>query len=134
MLRGRAGRYNGGDGDDADTAGQDTARTVLGAAQWLWTAVLSLVFIVLGLALVGGGALFAIVGAQAVLTPGTAGHVIAGVLFVVLGLAAVVGGVLAIWLRPKLIRKLSGRKSPSTGGGYFGGGYAGGDGGGGGNC
>lgn len=113
----------------------------MGALQWLWAAVLSLAFIIVGLALAGGGVLFAVVGAQVVLNPDAAGHAIAGVLFVLIGVVGIVGGMLtAWWLLPRAVKKLSGRRPPSIGGGsggfyggYFGGGgCGGGDGGGGG--
>lgn len=106
--------------------------------QWLWAGLLSLVFIVAGLALAGGGVLFAVVGVQAVLKPDDAGHAIAGVLFAAFGLAAFIGGIALVFRwRSKVVLKLSGRKPPSLGdgsGGYFGGGgsFFGGDGGGGG--
>ena len=108
---------------------------MLDALRWAWAAVLSLVFIVAGLALVGGGVLFAVVGVQAVLAPDDRGHLVAGVLFAVLGLAAVVGGGFLLWFRRTLVLRLSGRKPPSLGG-NDGGGYVGGGGffGGGGNC
>lgn len=119
--------------------GRTPARTALEVVRWIWAAGLSLFLIVVGLALVGSGALFAVVGVEAVLRPEDAGHVIAGVLFAVLGLAAFVGGItLAFRWRSKVVLKLSGRKPPTLGdgssaGGYFGGGgsFFGGDGGGG---
>jgi uncharacterized membrane protein YgcG len=115
------------------------------AFQWLWALALSLLFIAAGLALAGGGVIFAAAGVQAVLEPDDAGHAIAGVLFAAIGLAAVVGGILTIWwLLPRGVKKLSGRRPPkpsgSSGasyGGFFGGdgGGSGGDGGGdGGGC
>lgn len=118
----------------------------MAALQWIWAAVLSLLLIALGLTLVGGGLLFAIVGAQAVLKPDDAGHMIAGVLFGLLGLAAAAGGVVLVFrLRTRLVLRLCGRMPPSfsegsggfVGGGFFGGGgggCGGGDGGGGGSC
>ncbi len=110
------------------------------ALRWLWTLALSLLFIVVGLVLAGGGIIFAVVGVQAILEPDDAGHAVAGVLFAVLGLAAAGGGVLTIFrLRSRAVLKLSGRRPPSLGGGGFfggfpgdGGGGCGGDGGGGG--
>ncbi len=100
--------------------------------------MLSLLFIVVGLALALGGVIFAVVGVQAVLEPSDAGHAIAGVLFAVVGLAAVVGGIALLFRwRSRAVLKLSGRKPPSlfgasgSSGGYFGGGFFG-DGGGGG--
>ena len=81
-----------------------------------------------GLALVGGGLLFTVVGAQAVLEPDDAGHAVAGVLFAVLGLAAAVGGIALVFRwRSRLVLRLSGRKPPSLGG-NDGGGYVGGGG------
>jgi len=77
--------------------------------------VLTLVFIVLGLALALAGLLFAVVGTQAALEPYDAGHVIATVLVAAVGLAAVVGGIAMVFRY--------GRKPPSLGhgsGGYFG--------------
>ncbi len=111
------------------------------AVQWIWALTLSLLFIVTGLALAGGGLIFAVVGGQAMLEPDDAGHAVAGVLFAALGLAAAGGGVLTIFrLRSRAVLKLSGRRPPSLGGGgYYGGGFfgdggggCGGDGGGGG--
>ncbi len=81
----------------------------------MWAGLLSLVFIVLGLALVGGGALFAVVGVQAVLTPDDTGHAVAGVLFAMVGLAAVGGGVLVIWgLLPRAVLRPSEHKPPHS--------------------
>lgn len=113
----------------ARTRGSEASRTqehpALAALRWTWALVLSLLFIVVGLALALGGVIFAVVGVQAVLEPSDAGHAIAGVLFVVVGLAAVVGGVLLLWFRWRLVVKLSGRrprsKRGSSGGAYFGG-------------
>ncbi len=79
-----------------------------------------------------GGALFAVVGTQAILDPNHAGHAIAGVLFAVVGLAAVAGeGALVFRWRSHLVAKLSGRKpskrsvGSGSSGGYFGSGYFG---------
>lgn len=123
----------------ATRTGRPSARQtspVLSALQWVWAGLLSLVLILSGLALVGGGLLFTVVGAQAVLEPDDAGHAVAGVLFAVLGLAAAVGGIALVFRwRSRLVLRLSGRKPPSLGGndggGYVGGGFFGGDGGGG---
>lgn len=108
---------------------------------WPWAGALSLLFLVGGLALAGGGVIFAIVGAQAVLEPDDAGHAIAGVLFAVLGLATAIGGIALVFRwRSRLVLRLSGRKPPTLGndgggGGFVGGGSCGGgDGGGGGSC
>ncbi len=100
--------------------------------QWMWAGLLSLVFIVLGLALVGGGVLFAVAGVQAVLDPDDTGHAIAGVLFVALGLAAIGGVLVILGLLPRAVLRLSEHKPPSLSGGGFSGGFWGGDGGGGG--
>ncbi len=109
--------------------------------QWLWAGVLSLLLIAAGLALTGTGLVLVVAGAQALLEPDDVGHTIAGVLFALVGAAGVVGGVLTVrWLLPRGVKKLSGRKPPSLGGGsgevyggFFGGdGCGGGEGGGGG--
>ncbi len=125
--------------------GRTPARVALDVLQWLWATALSLLLIAVGLALVGGGALFAVVGTQAILDPNHAGHAIAGVLFAVVGLAGMGGGVLTVWkLMPRAVKQLSGRKPPSISGGSSGvfgsftgsdgSGGCGGDGGGGGSC
>lgn len=97
--------------------------------------MLSLLLIAAGLALTGTGLVFVVAGAQAVLEPDEVGHAIAGALFALVGVAGVVGGALTVWwLLPRGVKKLSGRKPPSLGGGSGGvyGGSCGGDGGGGG--
>lgn len=102
----------------------------LAALQWVWAAVLSLLFIAAGLAM----AFFAVVGVQGILEGGDFGHMFASVLFAIIGLAVVVIGGLTIWFMPKMVRRRSGRKPPSLGdggGAYFGGFGGGGDGGGG---
>lgn len=121
----------------ARTRGSRTPENpALAALQWLWALVLSLLFIAAGLALIGGGVLFAVVGVQAVLDPNHAGHAIAGVLFAAVGVVAAIGGIALVFRwRSKVVVKLSGRKPPSLGdggGAYFGGFGGGGDGGGGG--
>ena len=105
----------------------------LAALQWVWAAVLSLLFIAVGLALVFVGAICAYVGVQAVMEDSDLGHVFAGALFAVLGLAAVGSGAMAIWMMPRAVKRLSGCKPPSLGGpgGFYGGFGGGGDGGGG---
>lgn len=111
------------------------ANPVVAALSWLWSLALSLLFVALGLALVGGGLLFAFVGAQELLNPEDAGHTVAAVLFIVLGVAAAVGGVALVFRwRSRLVLRLSGRRPPSPGGNdggwYVGSGFFGGDGGG----
>lgn len=99
-------------------------RPAVEAVQWLWAAALSLAFFLAGLALVFGGAIFAVVGVQRGLGSDRPAHVVVSAMFAVLGLVGVLAGVaLAFWLRPKLVLKLSGRRSPSLGadGGYSGG-------------
>lgn len=124
-------------------SGRTPASPAVATLQWIWAAIPSLLFIAVGLALVGGGLLFAFVSAQAVLDPEDAGHAIAGVLFAVLGLAAAVGGVALVFRwRSRVVLNLSGRKPPTMGdggGAYFSGFGGGGDGGcgggdGGGSC
>ncbi len=122
----------------ARTRGSEASRPqehpALSALRWVWAAVLSLLFIVAGLALALGGVIFAVVGAQAVLDPNHAGHAIAGVFFALIGVAAVVGSIAVVFRwRSRAVLKLSGRKPPSLGdggGAYFGGFGGGGDGGG----
>jgi len=53
--------------------------------RWTWALVLSLAFIVAGLALAGGGALFAYVGVRGALNAEDGGHLVAGALFAVGG-------------------------------------------------
>lgn len=102
--------------------------------RWTWALVLSLAFIVAGLALAGGGALFAYVGGRGALNAEDGGHLVAGALFAVGGVAAAVGGVRMLWRLPRRVERLSGRKPPKLGkdgggGGYYGGSFFGGDGG-----
>lgn len=116
-------------------------RPAVEAVRWLWAAALSLAFFLAGLALVSGGAIFAVVGVQRGLGSDRPAQVVVSAMFAVLGLLGVLAGIaLAFWLRPKLVLKLSGRRSPSLAGGdggYSGGfsgdGGCGGDGGGGGD-
>lgn len=123
--------------------GRTPENPALAALRWLLAAVISLLFIAVGLALAFCGVIFAVVGAQQALGTDGYANVIAGALVSVLGLAGVgAAGALVLWLRPRAMRKLFGPKPLSFGGGsggyyggfFGGGGSCGGDGGGGGNC
>ena len=98
------------------------------AAWILWMVAYSTALVVLGFALIGGGAIFALVGIQAVLEGADAGHVIAGLLFAVSGVAAFIGGIV-------LLYRLAGNGARGRRGrghaGYVGSGWYGSDGGGG---
>ena len=80
----------------------------LAALKWLWAALLALLFIVAGLALICAGAIFIIAGAQATLSPDDAGHAVAGALSTIFGLALIAAGAGSFWLMPRAVLKLSG--------------------------
>ncbi len=126
-------------------------------ARILWVVVYTIVTLVVGLTLMGGGGIFAGVGIQAIFDPDTVWHAIAGALFAVCGSAAFIGGVvllLRLWGGSRRRGRRSGGHTGYAGGftggdsdgdrhgdgkdggsggdgGWFGGGFFGGDGGGG---
>lgn len=90
-------------------SGQMPENLALAALQWLWAALLLLIFVAAGLTLAGTGVFLVVVGLGAALNPNEAADVIGGTLFAVFGVALVAAAGAVFWLLPRAVLKLSGR-------------------------